>query len=635
MKLTVSSSQVQTRPRVTWPGRIVSSIRRDVPLAFWDLGVIFTAYLVPLVLRFNGRVPADYWHSFRVFIPIPIVAHLLTNYLFGLYGQMWRYASVQEARRVVLSASVAGVVVVGADTLLGGRVSPLPLSVAALGVALSLMGFGAIRFQSRLFAFRRRSAVTQPTRVLLVGAGDAGAMVVKDILRNPSLGLDPVGLIDDDPRKVGLSLHGVRILGPRSVIPALVARLRVDQVLLTIPSANSDVVRDVAEVCETADVTLRVLPSVREVMGGRVTARDIRDLRIEDLLGRQQVEMDTEAVRSMLQDRRVLITGAGGSVGSEIARQVAEFDPAQLVLLDHDETHLHEILMDLDGKESVRSVLADIRDQDRVLGIFMTYRPQVVFHAAAHKHVPVLEAYPEEALQTNVIGTAIVADAAVATSVDRFVLISTDKSVNPSSIMGASKRFAEQIVQSVDGKQSRAFCAVRFGNVLGSRGSVIPTFFRQIAKGGPVTVTDPSMARYFMSVQEAVQLVLQAATLSTGGEVFTLDMGQPINILDLARKLIRLSGRIPNKDIKISIVGPRPGEKFVEEIASPDEQTMPSEHPAIVVSRPQTRDRPALKRAIRELEGLAAEGRRDELADRMRILAGLPVHATAAVGSLP
>jgi FlaA1/EpsC-like NDP-sugar epimerase len=249
--------------------------------------------------------------------------------------------------------------------------------------------------------------------------------------------------------------------------------------------------------------------------------------------------------------------------------------------------------------------------------------------------VPVLEEYPEEALFTNVIGTAIVTDAAVATSVDRFVLISTDKSVNPASIMGASKRFAEQIVQSIDEKESSTFCAVRFGNVLGSRGSVIPTFFRQIAKGGPVTVTDPSMARYFMSVQEAVQLVLQAAALSTGGEVFTLDMGQPINILDLARKLIRLSGRTPDKDIEIAIVGRRPGEKFVEEIASPDEESIPSESPAIMVWRPQPPDRPGLKRAIRELEGLAAEGRRDELAERMRTLAGQHVRATTAVRSLP
>jgi FlaA1/EpsC-like NDP-sugar epimerase len=620
---------------VTWPGRIVASIRRDVPLAFLDLGVIFTAYILPLILRFNGRVPADYWRNFRFFIPVPVLAHLLTNYLFGLYGQMWRYASVQEARRVVLSASVGGGAVVAADYVIRGRVTPLPLSVVALGAALSLMGFGAIRFESRLFAFRRRSEVTAPARVLLVGAGDAGAMVLKDILRNPSLGLDPLGLIDDNVRNVGLSLHGVRILGTRAAIPHLLARLRIDQVLLTIPSATSDLVRDVAEVCEAAGVTLRVLPSVREVVGGRVTARDIRDLRIEDLLGREQVDMDTKAVRAMLQGRRVLITGAGGSIGSEIARQVADFDPSQLVLLDHDETHLHDILLDLDGKGDVRSVLADIRNQDRVLDVFMTYRPQVVFHAAAHKHVPVLEEYPEEALFTNVIGTAIVTDAAVATSVDRFVLISTDKSVNPASIMGASKRFAEQIVQSIDEKESSTFCAVRFGNVLGSRGSVIPTFFRQIAKGGPVTVTDPSMARYFMSVQEAVQLVLQAAALSTGGEVFTLDMGQPINILDLARKLIRLSGRTPDKDIEIAIVGRRPGEKFVEEIASPDEESIPSESPAIMVWRPQPPDRPGLKRAIRELEGLAAEGRRDELAERMRTLAGQHVRATTAVRSLP
>ncbi|MGH2661069.1 MAG: polysaccharide biosynthesis protein, partial [Actinomycetota bacterium] len=458
-------------------------------------------------------------------------------------------------------------------------------------------------------------------RVLVVGAGDAGAMVLKDIRGNPSLGLDPVGIVDDDVRKIGRALYEVPVLGNRASIPPLAARLRVDQVLLAIPSATGEVVRDVAALCEEAGVSLRVLPSVREIVGGRITARDIRDLSIEDLLGRQQVQIDLEAVGAILRGRRVLVTGAGGSVGSEIARQVARFDPASLCLLDHDEPHLHDVLTELDGTRGVTGTLADVRDRDRILRLFVEVRPEVVFHAAAHKHVPVLEAHPEEAVLTNVLGTANVVDAAVGAGVHRFVLISTDKAVRPASVMGATKWFAEQIVRSVDGNRC-VFSAVRFGNVLGSRGSVIPTFLRQIARGGPVTVTDPSMTRYFMSTEEAVQLVLQAAAISRGGEVLTLDMGTPVNILDLARKLIRLAGRVPDRDVPIVIVGPRPGEKLAEDLVDGEEEPLPSSHSSILVSRPLVPDRPALRRALRELEALLGEGDGAGLGARMKALAG-------------
>jgi FlaA1/EpsC-like NDP-sugar epimerase len=612
---------------VEWPSRVVGLVRRDVALVALDVGVVVVSYLAPLVLRFNGSVPRAYWQNFRWFVVVATTVHLLSNYLFGLYGQMWRYASEREARQVVLSGIFAGGVLFSTAWLTGRRFAPL--SVVILGAALCLMGFGAIRFQSRLFGFRRRSAETRPSRVLLVGAGDAGSLVVKDLRRNPSLGLIPVGIVDDDPRKWGKSLHGVPVLGRHSVIPGLVANLQVDQVLLTIASARSELVRDVATLCERANVALRVLPSIREVVGGRITARDIRDLQIEDLLGRQQVRVDMEAVATILRGRRVLVSGAGGSIGAEIARQVVEFEPQSLVLLDHDETHLHDLIIELGGHRPVEMALADIRDQDRVQSAFSRFKPEVVFHAAAHKHVDLLEVNPEEALLTNVIGTANVTDAAVATGVERFVLISTDKAVRPMSVMGASKWFAEQIVRSVE--SGCVFCAVRFGNVLGSRGSAIPTFLRQIAMGGPVTVTHPDMARYFMSVQEAVLLVLQASALSQGGEVFTLDMGEPVNILQLARKLIRLSGRVPDRDIPIEFVGVRPGEKLLEDLVDPSEESVSSEHPSIVVSRPPRPDRPLLRQAVRELEALAQRGRRDELAARMKARAA-EFHHEPAVG---
>ena len=614
------------------PARLALRVRRNAPLGLLDLGVIVFAYLAPLVLRFNGAVPANYWSNFRSFLPLVVLIHLSANYLFGLYGQMWRYASVQEARRVVLATALAAVLVIGADLMSGGPVSTLPLSVVLLGAVFCLMGFGAIRFQSRLFGLRRRTHMADRTRVLLLGAGDAGSMILKDMLTNPHLGLDPAGIVDDDPRKLGLSLHGVRILGPRSAIPSLVRRLGIDQMLLAIPSATGEVIREVAALCEECDVPLRVLPSVRETLGGRITARDIRDLRIEDLLGRQQVEMNLEAVADLLRGRRVMITGAGGSIGSEIARQVAPFMPSTLILLDHDESHLHDTVASLDPGSEVQSVLADVREGHQILELFMARRPEVVFHAAAHKHVPILETHPREALLTNVIGTATVADAAAVAGVDRLVLISTDKAVRPASVMGCSKWFAEQIVRSFQPIGS-VFCAVRFGNVVGSRGSVIPTFLRQIQRGGPVTVTDPSMTRYFMSVEEAVQLVLQAATLATGGEVFTLDMGEPVRIIDLARRLIHLSGRVPNRDVEVIVIGPRPGEKVVEELMGPGEQFVPSAHPGISVSWPPAYERPLLKAALRQLEALAELGPPEALAAMMRDFVGEQLEQPISVGS--
>ncbi|MGH2572299.1 MAG: polysaccharide biosynthesis protein [Actinomycetota bacterium] len=606
----------------------MSHLRRNVPLLLLDLGAIVAAYLGPLALRFDGSVPQLFWINFWAFMPEVTLIHLLANYIFGLYGQMWKYASVREARQVALAGFTAGGVIVGLSAFSGGGLHVLPLSVVGMGSVLAFLGFGAIRFQNRLFAFRRRAVASSRTRVLLVGAGDAGEMILRDLLRNEHLGLQPVGVVDDDRRKIGLELHGVPIFGNRASIPSLVETLGIDQVLLAIPSATSQLIRDVAALCEEAEVILRVLPSVREIVGGRITVRDIRDVRIEDLLGRQQVETDLDAVAALVRGRRVMVLGAGGSIGTEIARQVAEFDPSSLVLLDHDETHLFEILSNLDGAAAIEGALVDIRDRDRVFGTFLRHRPEVVFHAAAHKHVPLLEQHPEEALQTNVIGTANVADAALAAGVERFVLISTDKAVRPTTVMGASKWFAEQVVRSLD-DATCVFCAVRFGNVLGSRGSVIPTFFRQILKGGPVTVTDSAMARYFMSVDESVQLVLQAAALAEGGEVFTLEMGDPVNILGLAQKMIRLSGRVPDRDVPIRIVGIRPGEKLVEDVVDPDELPQPSSHPSIIVSRPAAPDRGALRRAIREMESLAGMSLGDELSGRMKALTTQPLRATA------
>jgi FlaA1/EpsC-like NDP-sugar epimerase len=625
------------RPDRSLATRIVAHVRRDVPLAFLDMVAVVVAYLVPLVLRFEGSVPAGYWGSFWTVLPLVVAIHLAFNLMFRLYGHMWRYASIQEAQRVIAATMAAGVIIVAGNEVAGRmgilaleeQLRPLPLSVAVFGVFLALLGFGAVRFQSRLFAFRRREEGPEPKRVLIVGAGDAGEMVLKDIVRNRALGLRPVGLVDDDRRKRGRRLHGVAVLGARGDIPDLVARHGVEQIILAIPSARGDVVRDVVAACEQADVMLKVLPSVRDIVGGRVSVRDVRELWIDDFLGRQPVETNLEEVRNILAGKRVLITGAGGSIGSEICHQVVGFEPAELLLLDHDETHLYDVSRSLRNRIEPQILLADIRNRERIHTIFTRHRPEVVFHAAAHKHVPFLESHPEEAFHANVMGTANLADMARAAGSERFVLISTDKAIRPTSVMGASKHIAEQILWALGGREDCRFSAVRFGNVLGSRGSVIPTFFRQIARGEPLTVTDPEMARYFMSVREAVQLVLQAAALSTGGEVFTLSMGEPITIIDLAKRVIRLSGRIPEKDVMISIVGARPGEKLVEEIVDDSEESVPSAHPSISVSRPIPPHPGQLRRSLRELENLAANGHSEDLSERMKALAqeGLGIQA--------
>jgi FlaA1/EpsC-like NDP-sugar epimerase len=625
----VDRSSHTQRPSI--PTRIVGRVRRDLPLMLLDALLVVPAYMIPLVLRYQGDVPYDAWRSFWIMMPVIVACHLLGNFWFGLYGQMWRYASVQEARRVLLAGFTSFVMVIGFVLLIDTHHRPVPLSVVCLGSAWSVLAFGAIRFQSRLFAFRRRSVDEDETRVVIMGAGDAGAQVFSDILRDEDLSMRVVAVVDDDPRNRGMALHGVAVMGGRESIPALVRDLDVDQVLLAIPTANSELIRQVATICETCGVSLRVLPSVREIVGGRVTANDLRDLQIEDLLGRQQVQTDLAAVHGMLRGRRVLITGAGGSIGSEIARQVQRFEPAALALLDNDETHLHDLLTTLEPAGTV-SVLADVRDRARLAEVFSEERPEIVFHAAAHKHVPILEEYPQEAYATNVVGTANVVELAKANGAERFVMISTDKAVRASSVMGGSKRFAEEIVRSASGR-GMASCAVRFGNVLGSRGSVVPTFLQQIAAGGPVTVTDPAMTRYFMSVEEAVQLVLQAASLADGGEIFTLEMGEPVNIMDLARRLIRLSGQVPGRDIALQIVGVRAGEKMHEELSDDGETPVPSGSAGIVVSTPAEPDTAVLRGRMREMGRMVVEGQRKELAEELR--GGVEEQIPVAVGAGP
>ncbi len=576
-------------------GRTVR-MRADLIIVALDAAMVTAAFAAMLLLRFDGSVPTRFWEGFGRFIPLAIVAAVLANWAWGLYGQLWRHASLYEARRLVLS----GLTLTAALAVLQFGNRDIPISVVITGAVFSTFLMGLVRFQSRLFSYRR-TAIESGLGVVVIGAGDAGASLVADMVRSPRAGFRPVAVLDDDVDRHGRSFMGVRVEGGIDDLPDVVQQTGAHLAVFAMTNASQALIRRAAARAEEADIAMKIVPGISTAMRGGASLRDLRDLRIEDLLGREQIDTDLDAVRNMLTGHRVLITGAGGSIGSEIARQVAACDPEWLVLLDHDETHLHDAAATLDGP--VVQVLADIRNRRLVERVFAEHRPSVVFHAAAHKHVPLLEAHPTEAAATNVVGTSNLLDAAQHVGVERLVFISTDKAVYPSSVMGASKRLGEQLVIN-RAPAGAAYCAVRFGNVLGSRGSVVPTFMRQIDAGGPVTVTDRRMTRFFMSIEEAVQLVLQAAALAdptTGGEVFMLDMGEPVVIYDLAERMIRLSGRKPGTDIEIRISGVRPGEKLVEELTALDELETPTIHPSIRSVAPIAIDPEVLEQGVLEL----------------------------------
>jgi FlaA1/EpsC-like NDP-sugar epimerase len=551
-----------------------SRIRAGIVFVLLDSLCVAAGYGLAEVAYFRDRAPAHYWQHFLEFLLVAVVVTILCNRLFGLYGRMWRHAGADEARQLMLSTAVTLCVLI-AFWPVGRRlrIELVPPIVVVVGCMFSVGGMGVLRFHSRLFAWQRGSKRVG-LRVAVIGSRDTGAAAIREMLRSPGAGLVPVAVFDDDPRAHGLSLLGVPVVGRIDDIPEAADRYTIQQVLLAIPSPAPELVERALRSSEIAGVSMKILPGVQDMLSepAHVAAlRQAREPRIEDLLGRTPVPTDLESVRRSLAGHRILVTGAGGSIGSEICRQVASLEPALLVLLDHDETHLHDMAASVSGL--CVQALVDIADRAAVFEAFERYRPEVIFHAAAHKHVPVLEEHPLEALKTNVFGTLNVVDAAVAVDANRFVQISTDKAVHPSSVMGASKRVAEQVVLA-HSPEDAAY-------VLGSRGSVIPTFARQIAQGGPVTVTDPRMTRFFMSVEESVQLVLQSSALSRGGEIFMLEMGVPVRIVDLAERMIRLSGCQVGIDIPIEIIGIRPGEKLNEVLSTPDEKVLETSHLSI------------------------------------------------------
>ena len=568
-----------------------------------DLFFLSIAYFGAYVVRFDGVPPLQMIKLMVFMWPYVVGFELFVLYVFSVPYFAWRYVGLREAQRVLVATAASSAV------LLFVRLSAVyvvphfdyaeyvlvPIGVIAGNAVLSFLAIVGVRFGRRIMVERSRSLGLSGGRrggdrvpTLLLGAGQAGLIIAREIGARPDLDIQPIGFLDDDPHKLGTIVHGVRVLGKTEEIEEVTRATGARQAIICVANASAVDIRRLARLCERAGIPAKIIPGIFELLDGKVNLTRIRDVSIEDLLGRDAVTLDLELIEGFLQGKRVLVTGAGGSIGSELCRQVARFNPATLVLVEQTEFNLftiHQELTQSFPELDVRPIICDVCDATRVDGVFGEERPQVVFHAAAHKHVPMMEWNPGEALKNNVFGTKKVADAADRHRAEAFVLISTDKAVNPTSVMGATKRAAEMYVQALGQASSTKYVAVRFGNVLGSTGSVIPIFKAQIAAGGPVRVTHPDMKRYFLTIPEASQLVMQAAAMGRGGEIMVLDMGQPVRIADLAEELIRLSGLEPGVDIEIVYSGVRLGEKLFEELAFDAEKMSKTRHDKIFVGK--------------------------------------------------
>ena len=618
--------------------------RHRLPQLLADAAIVAAAWFFAFQLRFDPRGIPSYYDEYLTLRVLALLVGLkLTIFaLFGFYNRWWRYVSTRDmwgAARGVTAASLVAFLVFAFFSI---HVSAVPRSVWVLDWLLTLALVAASRMLARTIIERpqTRSLVARGKEVIVVGAGDAAQLMLREMLRTPALGYTPIGLIDDDPRKKNLRLHGIRVLGTTAELRHILRDRRPDELLIAVPSASGEVRQRIVEVAREEHVPVKTLPGLYELISGDVNlAGQIRPVEVEDVLGREPVEVDIDSIASYLSGETVLVTGAGGSIGAELCRQIARVAPARLVLVEHSEPALFEIareLVDERGFPAALPVLADVKNRAKMRQVFETYRPSVVFHAAAYKHVPLIESNPIEAVRNNTLATRIVAEVAAEAGAARFVLISTDKAVNAKTVMGQSKAICEWIVEAFGARRDvqTRFVAVRFGNVLGSSGSVIPIFRRQIAQGGPVTVTHPEMTRYFMTIPEAVQLVVQAGAMGDGGQVYVLDMGDPVRILDLAHQMIRLSGKEPERDVAIEIIGARPGEKLHEELWTEGEEVSPSEHPAILRLSRHGIDAGWLDAELTELERLVSEGDTLELVGRLAAIVRAPQRAAVDVNAL-
>jgi len=613
---------------------------RSFVWVFLDVVFINVSLILSLILRF-GKGWEIYFYVYRELIVYLTGFFLLFAVILKLYRRIWKYLSIGDL--FLIAEVVTGGIFATVLCLNWVKGIAFPRTVVALTWFFSMALVGGSRLVWRLYCERKGDLSRGQERILIVGAGDAGEVISREIIRRPDLGR-LVGFVDDDKEKIGKRIHNKKVLGNVEEINDILEKEQVNTVIIAIPTASGKQIKRIVNNIKNKEVKIKTLPGLYELVDGKVSVSRIRNIRIEDLLGREPIDLNLEEISGYLKGKRVMVTGGGGSIGGELARQICRFGPRSLILLDHSENGLFHINLELEGKwtgagegaenrkrdgegdgarkgekagtgagEDVEivPVVADIRNRDKMERIFEKYRPDVVFHAAAHKHVPMMEYHPDEAVMNNIIGTKNVAELAEKYGAERVVMISTDKAINPTSVMGASKRVAEMVVKDLGSRKNNTkFVAVRFGNVLESNGSVIPMFKQQIAKGGPVTVTDREVKRYFMTLPEASQLVIQAGALGKGGEVFVLDMGEPIKVLDLAKELIRLSGLEVGEDIEIKIVGLRPGEKLFEEIMTEEERSRvlgDSGHEKIFIAKVEEVDGEKLRKGIEELERLAKE----------------------------
>jgi FlaA1/EpsC-like NDP-sugar epimerase len=604
-----------------------------------DIALLSIAYWLAYLFRFEFTLPSVWLRVLLTTWPYVIVLTYGGLAAFGVPRMSWRYIGIGDIGRIFVATSASTTILLLVRiasrfiNIHAITIVTIPLGVLAMNFVLAFLALVGIRALRRVQgeASDRKRQVTgeQRDRVLLVGAGEAGVLVAREIARRPDLALQAVGFLDDDPLKIGTSIGGLPVLGSTNDIAAIAERKHVQRVLITIANISGDKVRRITELCRDARLETKIIPGVYEIVGDKVNLSRIREVAIEDLLGREPVNLDEEVVGASIRGRVVFVTGAGGSIGSELCRQVCRFGPSRLVLVERFENALFEIHRELVHAYPgvlIEPAIADVCDEVRMAQLFDLIKPELVFHAAAHKHVPMMEWNPGEAVKNNIGGTRNLANLAVRYGVHRFVLISTDKAVNPTSVMGATKRVAEIYLQALSRISTTRFVTVRFGNVLGSAGSVIPIFREQIAKGGPITVTHPEMRRYFMTIPEASQLVLQAGSMGEGGEIFILDMGEPVKIVDLARDLVTLSGLRPDEDIEIRFSGVRPGEKLFEELSTDAEHADKTKHPKVFIGRIRPHEWNEVEAGVDEL--LAAA--RTTAMDKVRALLGdiVPEYAT-------
>jgi len=546
-------------------------------------------------VRFNGVIPDRYKESLPYFILLALFLKSTFLVIFSLFDISWRFVSLDELMRIFKALSLGslaqGMALFLLRTTMAFRASPFPRSILLIDYIFSLILIGSLLISKRVLLEGLKSTLKvkgEKVKILIVGAGNAGEQIIREMIRNKNSNYLPIGFVDDDPAKQGIKIHGIKILGKREDIPQILKNYKIDEALIALPTAHSKNVREIVQIIRETNIIekIKILPSATDLIDGKVALSDIHEIELEDLLGRAPVKIDFEAIKDFIRNKNVLITGAGGSIGSELAKSILQFNPKTLIVLDIDETDIFHLVNNLQfSKRDIIPVIGDIKDETKMASVFEKFSPHIVIHSAAYKHVPVLELFPEEAVKTNIHGTKILVELSLKYQVEKFVFISTDKAISPSSVMGATKRVGEELLKILNKKNKTRFISVRFGNVLGSRGSVIPLFKEQIRKGGPVSVTHPEMMRYFMSTSEAVLLVLEASAVGQGGEVFILDMGDPIKILDLAKEMIRLSGYEPDVDIPIVFTHIRKGEKLHEEILSAEEGVESTDYEKILRAR--------------------------------------------------